>query len=134
MILFILQNAYRSEKHQFTNNDEWSRELLHSHTGRRLKEMIPEGYEYNVINSSPNIGNNSSSIYIADPQYIKTLVNKIKPDIIIACGRIAQDGCTELGLQYISAPHPAWRCLSKEITNNIKTKIIGENDYVTCKR
>jgi hypothetical protein len=125
MILFILQNAYRSEKHKFTNRNEWSKELLRSHTGRRLSEMIPDGYEYAVINSSPNIGDNSNSIYIADPQYIKEWVNKIKPTIIVACGRIAQKGCTELSLKYISAPHPAWRCLSKKITNEIKTKILS---------
>jgi hypothetical protein len=120
MILFILQNAYRSDKHQFKNEEEWSRELANSHTGRRLKEMIPEGKEYKVINSSDIIGNSPDSCYNADIEHIKKLVNEIKPSVICACGKIAQKGCEELGLFFIPAPHPAWRQMSKKQSSTIK--------------
>lgn len=126
MILFILQNAYKSEKHQFNNEEEWSRELNNSHTGRRLKEMIPYGTEYKVINSSKKIGDNPNSCYEADLEYIKRFIGIIKPSVICACGRVAQRGCEELGLNFISAPHPAWRCLSKSITNEIRKEIRRE--------
>lgn len=123
MILFILQNAYRSDKHQFKNEEEWSQELANSHTGRRLKEMIPDDMEYKVINSSPMIGDCADSSYNADLTHIEKHINEIKPDVICACGRIAQKGCTELGLDFISAPHPAWRRLSKQYSNDIKRRI-----------
>jgi hypothetical protein len=120
MILFILQNAYQSDKHQFNNEEEWSRELANSHTGRRLKEMIPEGKEYRVINSSPIIGDCADSCYIADTKHIEKLVNEINPTVICACGKVAQKGCTELGLFFIPAPHPAWRQMSKQQSGVIK--------------
>ena len=120
MILFILQNAYRSEKHQFKNEEEWSRELANSHTGRRLKEMIPEDKEYKVINSSNIIGDNPDSCYEADTEHIKKLVNEINPIVICACGKVAQKGCADLGLIFIPAPHPAWRQMSKKQSSAIK--------------
>lgn len=123
MILFILQNAYRSEKHPFTNNDEWSKELANSHTGRRLKEMIPDGVEYKVINLSAVIGDEPNSCYEADLKYIKAFIEELKPCVICACGKIAQKACIELGLDFISAPHPAWRQLSKQRSDIIKKQI-----------
>lgn len=123
MILYILQNAYKSEKHQFKNEDEWSRELEKSHTGKRLKEMIPDGAEYTVINSSGLIGNNADSCYPADLAYIQRWIEKINPSVICACGKIAQKGCEELNIDFIPAPHPAWRRMSKQCSNEIKQKI-----------
>lgn len=125
MILFILQNAYKSDKHQFKNEDEWSIELANSHTGRRLKEMIPNGADYKVINSSSIIGDCPDSQYEADLGYIKKFVDEIKPTIICACGKIAQKACTELGLNFVPAPHPAWRRLSKQYSSNIRKQIIA---------
>lgn len=127
MILFILQNAYQSNKHQFTNEDEWSRELANSHTGRRLKEMIPEGSEYKVINSSGMIGDCADSCYHADLEHIQKLIDEINPNVICACGKIAQAGCESLGLNFIPAPHPAWRRLSKQCSKNIRNEI-GEQE------
>ena len=125
MILFILQNAYKSEKHQFKNDDEWSRELANSHTGRRLKEMIPDNMKYKVINSSSNIGDNPDTCYSADTEYIKKLIDEINPSVICACGRVAQKGCEDLGLNFIRAPHPAWRQLSKQDSSIIKKQLAG---------
>jgi Uracil DNA glycosylase superfamily. len=127
MILFILQNAYRNENHQFSNHDEWHRELLRSQTGRRLVEMIPAGAEFRVINASSFIGDNPNSVSAADTKHMRRLIKQIKPDIICACGKIAQDGCKKLGLDFIEAPHPAWRCLSKKTTTNIRN-LLGEQN------
>ena len=125
MILFILQNAYRNENHQFSNHKEWSRELANSQTGRRLKEMIPEGADFRVINASGFIGDNPDAVSEADTKHIRKLIKQIKPDVICACGKIAQNGCRKLGLDFIEAPHPAWRCLSKETTSSIRN-LLGE--------
>lgn len=126
MILFILQNAYRSEKHQFSNKEEWSRELKRSHSGKRLSEMIPENTKYVVINASPRIGDNADSLYGANLEHIKKHIDEIKPGVIVACGNIAQKGCEALGIRYIKAPHPAWRALSKKKTEEIRCMLEKE--------
>lgn len=122
-VLYILQNAYRSDKYNFRNKEEWHEDLFRSHTGKRLSEMIPEGVEYYVINSSPNIGSHADSKFPPDNNYISEWYNKIKPDVVVACGKVAQKGCDEIALEYIKAPHPAWRALSKKITKSIRLEI-----------
>lgn len=122
-VLYVLQNAYRTEKYNFRNREEWHRDLLNSHTGRRLSEMIPENCKYWVINSSPNIGNNADSKFPPDVGYIISWWNKIQPDVVVACGKVAQTGCNKANIEHIKAPHPAWRALSKQITKEIREKI-----------
>jgi hypothetical protein len=87
--------------------------------------MIPAGAEFRVINASGFIGDNPDAVSKADTKHMRKLIKQIKPDIICACGKIAQEGCRELGLDFIEAPHPAWRWLSKETTSNIRN-ILGE--------
>jgi hypothetical protein len=133
MILFILQNAYRSEKHPFDTFEEWERELWKSHTGKRLMSMIPPGEEYRVINASGYVGEYPSSCSPADPEYIQTWIDRIKPDVICACGKIAQHGLALMDIQnvidgvknipLVYAPHPAWRLLSFMDAREIKEKI-----------
>jgi hypothetical protein len=119
-ILFVLQNAYRSEKHQFETHAEWYRELNFSQTGKRLQEMVPDGAVWLVINASPLIGTSASSCYPANTTYILEKIEELKPDCICACGKIAQAGLNTLGIKFYAAPHPAWRALSKKITKQIK--------------
>jgi hypothetical protein len=119
-ILFVLQNAYRSDKYNFKNDEEWSRDLFRSHTGRRLKEMIPDGVEYFVINSSPEIGDHPASCYKGDPEYVKEKISFYRPAIIVGCGKIAHQALNEAGVVFLPVPHPAFRCLSKKTTSNIK--------------
>jgi len=46
--------------------------LANSHTGRRLKEMIPDGMEYKVINSSSqNIFQSGDIVNIAAHNFIE---------------------------------------------------------------
>ena len=123
IFLFILQNAYRSDKYNFRNEDEWFRDLNNSHTGRRLKEMLPDIGIIKVVNASPIIGNDATSCYMPDVNHIKTMIERYKPHVICACGAIAQQGCKQLGIEFISLPHPAWRKLSKELTFNIKKRL-----------
>jgi len=120
MILFILQNAYKNDKHPFTNSEEWSRELLRSHTGRRLQEMIPANADYKVINASEEIGNNPDSIFKGNVEHVSGWIEKLKPDIIVACGRVAQQLCCDMKIKYLPVPHPAWRRLSKRETTETR--------------
>jgi hypothetical protein len=119
-ILFILQNAYRSEKYDFKNDEEWQRDLKRSHTGRRLLEMVPEQAEIIVINASPKIGDQVDACFEADINYIRNKIALHQPDCICACGKVAQAGLEKLSIPFVPAPHPAYRALSKQTTNGIR--------------
>jgi hypothetical protein len=123
VILFVLQNAYRSEKYNFRNDDEWYRDLMRSHTGRRLSEMIPDGIDVRVVNATPKIGNDPCSFLKPEQGHIRNMINRFKPDVICACGKSAQTGCEQLGIDFISLPHPAWRHLSKKVTGEIRAML-----------
>ncbi len=121
MLLVILQNAWRKSGEEFTR-EQWLDALWASHTGKRLKEMLPD-CKYVVINASKSVGANSSSYYPAEPAHIKECIEKYKPTHILACGKVATSGCEMLSLPHISVPHPAYRALSKEITSTIRARL-----------
>ena len=120
-ILFVLQNAYNSEKYNFKNEQEWEEDLQKSHTGRRLLEMVPPGADIVVVNASKEIGDNPDSLFPADPEYIQSKIDQHHPDCICACGVVAQNGLKALGHAYIPTPHPAYRALSKQYTAGIRS-------------
>jgi hypothetical protein len=122
-ILFILQNAYKSDKYNFRNEDEWFRDLKRSHTGRILKKVIPDNCKVMVINSSKFIGNNPNSYCIADTDYILEKLKLYKPDIICACGFVAHHGLEVLGIEHYSMPHPAYRAFSNKLAEIIKNDL-----------
>lgn len=121
MLLVILQNAYR-ETGKYKDRDEWMERMWCSHTGRRLKEMLPD-IEVYVENANPKLGRESNSIFPPDISHLKNVIKVTKPKVILACGKVAQEGLDELGVDYIPAPHPAWRQLSKKDTSRIRKKI-----------
>jgi len=125
-ILIILQCAYgvtAKRRKQLKNKDMWLYGLWTSHTGRRLQNMIPEGVDVEIINSTPRIGETSSDCFQPDLFYIKQHVAVIIPDVILACGKVAQTACEKLQLDYIAAPHPAWRQLSNIQIDNIREQL-----------
>lgn len=122
-ILFVLQNSYHSEKYNYRNLEEWYEDLGRSYSGKRLKEMIPNNCDIAVINSTLEIGDDASSYFQADLVYLTKKINEIMPDYICACGKVAQEGLRKLGKEFISAPHPAWRALSKKTTADIQAQL-----------
>jgi len=123
MILIFLQNAYRKNGNKYRSREHWLKRMWNSHTGRRLKEMLPSESQIYVANASPKIGKDANTIFYPDLEYMKRIINKVNPSIIVGCGKIAQKGLNELGVEYISAPHPAWRALSKKETKRICEEI-----------
>jgi hypothetical protein len=123
IFLFVLQNGYHSEKYHYRNNEEWHDDLHRSFTGKRLCEMMPDNAKLFVIEASTNIGNCADSCFPADIEHIQRKIAQYKPDVICGCGKIAQSGLEQLGVPYISLPHPAWRHLSKDISASIKRKL-----------
>ena len=116
MLLVVLQNTYEL----LTNTPEWETALWASHTGKRLREMLPDGMEFTVTNASKVIGSGVCSECPADTAHLTTIIEQVGPTRILACGKVAQAGLTELGVEFVAAPHPAWRLLSKDRTAAIR--------------
>lgn len=124
MILVVLQNEYRDGGAKVPR-DEWLPRLWESHTGRRLKEMLPDNGQFFVTNATLEVGDNADSMLPADTIHLSMVIEHIEPSIILACGQVAQRGLDELGVDYVAAPHPAWRRLSKDMTASIKEELTG---------
>lgn len=127
-VLFVLQNAWRRgavEGERDWNDRVWNRLLWRSQTGKRLREMIPDGIEYQVCNASPFVGNHSASAFPADPQHVLTQVRVYKPHLVVLLGSVAQEVRPHLPsrLGVLTGPHPAWRLLSKDETSRIRAAV-----------
>ena len=127
-ILVILQCAYgktRRRRKQLKKRRLWLKGLWRSHTGKRLNGMLPIKYNVRVINSTPEIGESVSACFEPDKEYIQKEIEDSAPRVILACGKIAQEGIKEVDdIPVIYAPHPAWRALTNEKIDEVRSKII----------
>ena len=148
-VLVFLQNAW---KHGATegqtkwlpdNSDEasnraWQSALWRSQTGKRLKEMLPEGCVAYVTNVSPLIAPAAKVYYPMDREHVISEVFSHKPDVVLLLGTEAKTAAAMLATQkdnngewllaharIVAGPHPAWRVLSKERTAEIRREIEG---------
>lgn len=138
-LLIILQNAYTDDPthaERFRHDNEfWLSRLFQSHTGKRLRKMIPGGVTHSIINATREIGTESSSNIPPDPVHVRVEIANYRPRVILACGVNAQKAMDELRIEYIPAPHPAWRQLSDVMIEKYKERIIEElNGYKTTSR
>jgi len=117
VLLVVLQNAYRKSGAPYRNRRQWLKCLWLSHTGKRLRRMLPADIEPYVINANPQIGKHAGAVFPPDLEHLRQTIERVNPSVILACGRMAQTGLDALGVTYVAAPHPAWRQLTElEIT------------------
>lgn len=124
-LLVILQNAYGVEEGYVPSYNRQS--FVNSHTGKRLKEMLPEIAETFIVNASSRVGTHASSIFPPEPAYVLGYIKEYAPDCILACGKVAEEAVnalTEIDMPIIYAPHPAYRALSKRMTADIRSRIL----------
>lgn len=104
-------------------------------TGRRLREGLGECWCNRIVweNASKRIGNFSSSCFPADPDHIRRVVLEVKPDIVVAFGKVATEAfnpgeqCYHVakGLnpyEFIETVHPAARGLNNPMEELTKVK------------
>lgn len=129
-VLFVLQNAWRkgarSGETEWLHERAWERLLWRSQTGKRLKEIIPAGIVYDVVNASLNVGSHSAAVFAADSLLMHARMQRIQPDFVVLLGRVAEK-LAPVVARYnrpcIIGPHPAWRLLSKVRTAELKEEI-----------
>jgi hypothetical protein len=82
-------------------------------TGRILKAALGEEWCQKIVweEASPEIGGKASSVFSADPMHLRALLDEIKPDIVLALGKIASDALKKLvpPHQLLIGPHPTAR-------------------------
>jgi hypothetical protein len=126
MILIFLQNAYIPngiDPYRITNRRVWERLLWRSVTGRRLKEMIPDGAEVYITESTTQVGTHPNDKFPPEPVFMLKEIVSHKPSVVLACGKVAQSGLDQIPYPYIAAPHPASRTLSKADTKAIRERL-----------
>ena len=125
-ILVILQCAYATTEQRRTEIESrsmWLDGLWASHTGKRLKKILPSNCIVDVINSTTKIGRVSSAVFPPDIQYVKEYIDVSKPTVVLACGKVAQNCMRKIGYVFIESPHPAWRRLSNKQVLVIRKRI-----------
>jgi hypothetical protein len=80
-------------------------------TGRRLKSAFGELVEDIVWEETTReIADNPKTIFPAQPEHIKAVLEKYQPDVVLTFGKIAADAVKPLWSgRIICAPHPAAR-------------------------
>jgi hypothetical protein len=121
--MVILQNAYGVEEGYVPSFDRES--FRNCHTGRRLRRAIPDSISTRIINANPNIGDTSGSFFPPNGEYVKRNIDKIKPDIILACGVSAKKAIDSINVDVpvIKMPHPAYRALTNKTLDEVKENI-----------
>ena len=125
-LLVILQCAYYHNGKP-RERQIWEKELWKSHTGRRLRTMLPEDQRLSiiVINAASNVGLFSNAVLNPDLTHIANWVGRLQPDAIMACGMIAHAALDALQVSHMAVPHPAWRQLKNSQCDQIKETIQG---------
>lgn len=122
-LLVVLQNAYGVEEGYEPSFERES--FTNCHTGRRLKNAIPDNVSTTIINASPNIGDNADSNFKPDSTHVRKRMRSIKPDIILACGVNAKKVMSEIetDIPVLKMPHPAYRALTNKTLYGIMEEI-----------
>jgi hypothetical protein len=122
-LLVVLQNAYGVEEGYVPSFDKPS--FFNSHTGRRLREVMPPGAKVEIVNASPLVGDRADSCFAPDWQYVDSVIRKTKPTVILACGKMAQKAMASIdtSIPVIEMPHPAYRLLSKKMTRSYRRRV-----------
>lgn len=127
-ILAFLQNMWFKDpeviraifaKYPDRRNDLIARFLfMRCLTGKRLKACLGDALCSAIIweECSPEIGDHSSSAFIADPEHMHNAIRSHNPDLILVLGEIAKEAFSapqlenaNLDIPIFYGPHPAAR-------------------------
>jgi hypothetical protein len=129
-ILVVLQNPYtKGSLSKGWNPSRWRFEFESSRSGRRLQDAFPIGLGHcriHYTNANPKLGDNPESKMPADLKHLKRSARRTAPDMIIACGKIAEEAVRTIwDGSLIAIPHPAYRLLTNRLLDECKQFIIA---------
>jgi hypothetical protein len=122
-LLAVLQNQWFHDPEKvraiLARTPQARRRLIHyslfagCRTGRVLKDVFGEERCRTIVweEASPEIGGKASSCFPADQAHLRAVLDDVKPDLVLAFGRIAGNALAELvpGAKLILGPHPTAR-------------------------
>lgn len=111
----------------------WLRALARSRSGQRLRLIV--GDEFDVVeNTTPIVGETPDSVIAPDYDYVREIIKKREPEIIIACGKQAEEVLLEVwDGRLIVVPHPAYRLLKNEVYLEVRNLLeVGFEGRVRC--
>lgn len=127
-LLVVLQCPWRKGRLENGWNPQvWRKELWSSRTGIRLQEALPtEIFAVAVCNASPALANSPDGIFPADLAHLRRVLKRTKPDLILACGKVAQEAVAEVSpaVPVVAMFHPAYRLLSNKKTAEIRSQLV----------
>lgn len=126
-ILICLQNAYaKGLLTERWHPTRWRREFLTSRSGKRLQLILPDDAFVHYCNVAPGIGVGPEAILEPSYQHVQRALNRVQPDYVITCGRLAEQVLTQLwDGNLLCIPHPASRVLTNKL-------LIQTRELLTC--
>jgi len=97
--------------------------LWRSQTGKRLREYIPPGADYKVINANPTSANDGNQIHPPNETYVLGHIADYQPDVVVLLGKVAGQLRGRINRPTLSFPHPTYRLLSKRATADYRDAI-----------
>jgi len=86
------------------------------HSGKMLMMNLGEKLCWDVMTwgeASPEIGGHASACFKPDPDYVASLIEHFRPDMVVSFGNVAHEAAAEVtiarGLCYVRSVHPAMR-------------------------
>lgn len=101
----------------------WLLALRLSRSGQRLKLLIDD---LDICeNTTPIVGATSSSVVPPDETHIAEILQRRSPDVVIACGKQAEQALLKLWQgSLLAIPHPAHRLLTDDLYLKAKALLL----------
>ena len=102
----------------------WLKALARSRSGQRLKIIVKDDFDL-CENTTPIVGESADSVIPPDVEYIKEIINRREPEIIVACGKQAEKVLVKLwdGPMIITT-HPACRVLKNSVYEKVRDLLL----------
>lgn len=102
----------------------WLKALARSRSGQRLKIIVKDDFDL-CENTTPIVGESADSVIPPDTEYIKEIINRRKPEAIVACGKQAEKVLVKLwDGPMIITPHPACRILKNSVYEKVRDLLL----------
>lgn len=126
-VLIVLQNAYDRgslKAGERFNPATWRAEFLGTRTWTRLQRLFSRGkYNLHFTNAAPGIGSGPRSLLPVQHKNVKDRIRRVNPDIVIACGKSAEEACTDWSGNMMVIPHPAYMLLTNDLLDHAANKL-----------
>lgn len=134
ILLVVLQNAYdKGRLKRGYNPSSWRKEFERSRTGERLREALPDRFQWQskgpsryawdirYTNASPVLGKGPDSKPRPNLAHLRRRLKAVGPTVVLACGKMAEGAILQIwDGPLIVIPHPASRVLTEELTERAK--------------